>query len=167
VRKLIALIAVLALLGCGQRTKVDDSLATDYAADDAQAQMDFWHGLADRSAVTNDEALHALVSFAQGEGPSTYEQRLQWLKQRDLLPADFDRPPSEIVRRGTVARVLAPMLEIEGGLTMRLVGPEPRYALRALMHRDIMPESSVQQGLTGIQMVGIISRARQYRESHS
>lgn len=163
----VGIIASLVILGgCQQRTRITSPLPMNYAAGDAEAEMAFWHGLADRPAVNNNEAFHALIAFhrSQGDEAKSYQKRVQYLKDQGFLAESFDRPAKATVRRGTVAQVLAPMLEIEGGVTMRLVGNHPRYALRALVEKDIMPESSVQQGLTGIQFVGIIDRARQYAE---
>jgi hypothetical protein len=159
------LLALAVTAGC-QRSQVDDPLTTNYAADNAQADMQFWHGLTERSAVSNDEALHALIIFdnAQGDPHDSYRQRVKALKNRGLLSASFDRPANETVTCGTVARVLVGLLDIKGGVTMQLVGNQPRYAVRELVHEQIMPQSSPQQGLTGVQFVGILDRARQYAE---
>ncbi|MFW6060360.1 MAG: hypothetical protein ACODAQ_09265 [Phycisphaeraceae bacterium] len=154
----------LAAFGC-QRTRMASPLPVDHDVADREADMAFWHGLADRPVVTNDEAFHALIAFAEGGDPSEgYADRLRYLKKNALLSERFDRPADEAVSRGTVARILAPLLGIEGGLTMRLIGPTPRVALRELVHRDIMPMSSEQQGLSGIQFVEIISKAEDYLE---
>ncbi len=161
----VLLAAAFAVIGC-ERTRVSEPLATDYGEEATEADMQFWHGLADRSVVTNNGAFHALIALDKGGDPTdSYEARVEHLKKKGFLPEGFDRPANEAVRRGTVARILAPMLDIKGGVTMRLVGAHPRYALRALEHRDIMPPSSAQQALKGIEFVGIMAKAEDYAEA--
>jgi len=152
------------LFSC-QRSQVDSDLTVTYPADDVEAELDYWHGLADRPVTSNDEALHGLILFANGTDPNdTYDARVQWLQDKGYLARDFDRPADETAARGTIAQVLCHVLEIEGGMTMRLLGPHPRYATRELVYLDILPPSSQQQGLSGIQFVGVISRAEAYQE---
>jgi hypothetical protein len=64
--------------------------------------------------------------------------------------------------RGTLAVVLAKALRISGGLTMRLTGLTPRYAVRALEFRDIYPPSSPNQLFTGGMFVGVMQKAEEY-----
>lgn len=162
---LILLLALAAIVPGCQRTQVTGSPALDHEPGDTAAEMAFWHDLADRQLTSNNEALHGLIAFAEGSDPNrTYEERVKWLTQRGWLAEDFAGAADEVAERGTIASILAHALNIKGGLTMRLVGPHPRYAVRELVHLGIMPPSSAQQGLSGIEFVGIIGRAEEYLE---
>jgi len=57
-------------------------------------------------------------------------------------------------------------LSIKGGLTMRVLGPTPRYAVRELQGQGLLPPSSPQQFLSGAELLGIIGRAEDYQRTH-
>jgi hypothetical protein len=96
-----------------------------------------------------------------------YQGRVEALRRRNLLPVDFDDPPQQGVLRGTIASVLVRMLEIDGGVTMRLIGPHPRYALREIQYLGLPPVGSPHRTLTGSQFVSLIGRAEDYRRSEA
>lgn len=160
---LFLLLVTVVLPGC-QHTRVTDPLAVDgEAAGPDAASTDFWHGLAERPLVSNNEAMHGLILLAnQTDSSESYEQRLEWLKEQGLLSGGFNQPADAAVQRGTVAQVVANIVDIKGGLTMRLIGAHPRYATRELVAMEILPASTPQQGLPGVEFVGIISRAETY-----
>jgi len=155
-------VAVAGLAGC-ETTRRASPLVTDYDEQNAQAELDFWHGLADQPVTTNNDAFHGLIEFDQGaDANRSYEERVAWLTEQGYLDRGFTGEADEAVNRGTVAQILARMLEIEGGLTMRLVGAHPRYATRELVYLEIMRRGTAQQGLSGIQFVGLVGRAHDF-----
>jgi len=150
------------LAGC-QATRHASPLVTEYDQASVEAELDFWHGLAEQPLTTNNDAMHGLIELANDRDPNTsYADRLAWLKQRDLLAEGFDQPADRVVSCGTVAQVLANILEIDGGVTMHLIGAHPRYATRELIYLEIMRPSTPQQAMSGIEFVGTIGRARDY-----
>ncbi len=156
--------AAAAITGC-ERTKSQSHLETNYAEDDITGELDFWHGLSERRVLSNNEMAHGLIEMANRTDPNeTYPQRITWLKGHGYLDQGFSAPAHASAERGTVAQILCRILDIEGGLTMRLIGAHPRYAVRELAYLQIMQQSSPQQGLSGIEFVGIINRAEAYTE---
>src|SRR5206468_2335657 len=122
-------LGLLAVGGCHAAAGVAQPLAPELAKNDADAQVEFWHALPERKAVSNDEAFHALLLFADGKDDAAdYAGRVEALKQRRMLPGDFNSAASDPLRRGTLAMALARTLGINGGLTMHLFGASPRYA---------------------------------------
>src|SRR6266542_3943198 len=92
--------------GC-RSAQVADSILPQLAANDAATQLEFWHTLADRKLVSNDEALHALLLYLDNQDNATdYTQRLATLKQRKILSKDFDEPRGAALTRGTLAVAL-------------------------------------------------------------
>lgn len=157
------LLALAACLGGCQNSQYASPLITEYDQANTRAELDFWHGLAEQPVTTNNDALHGLIELAHGSDPAgTYEERIAWLAERGYLDWNWYRPPDQAVTRGTVASVLCRILDIKGGLTMRVIGPHPRYATRALIYRDIMDQGTPQQGLSGIAFVGVMGKARDY-----
>jgi hypothetical protein len=126
-------------------------------------QGEFWYQLGRQPIASNDEVFHALLLYVDGkDSAADYESRVKELKSRHLLPADFAGRSDEAVNRGTVAVALDQMLHIQGGLTMRIFGPSPRYALRAAVERGILPESSPNQGLSGGEFIGVMQKAEEF-----
>lgn len=161
----LPLLALLAATGCGS-APMAQPLSAELSKDEPDAQMEFWHTLPDRRIASNDEAFHALLLFVDGSDPSgDYDGRVATMKQRGMLPADFNGLQAAGVKRGTVAVAIARALEIKGGLSMRLFGPTPRYAMRELQYMNLFPPSSPQQTFSGQELLGIIGRAEDYQRS--
>jgi hypothetical protein len=159
---------LLWLSGCHAATShFAQPLTTELAKGDPDAQVEFWHALPDRKAVSNDEAFHAFLLFADGDDQSAnYDGRVEALKHRRMLSGDFSGAAGEPVRRGTVAVAMAQVLSIRGGLTMHVFGPSPRYAVRELQYAGLFPPSSPQQTFSGAEFLGIIGRAEDYQRVH-
>ena len=155
-------LAMLAAVGC-ETTHRASPLITEYDQANAEAELDFWHGLAQQPITTNNDAFHGLIELAHEQDPAgSYEERVGWLKGEGLLDDSFDAPADAAVKRGTVAQVIARILKIKGGVTMRLVGAHPRYATRELVYLDIMEPGTAHQSLSGIEFVGAVGRARDF-----
>ena len=148
--------------GC-QWKSVATPLAPELAGNDPDVQMEFWHSLVDRKVTSNDEAFHGLLLYLDQEDPApNYDARVSLLKERKMLPARFDEPADVAIRRGTLAVALAQTLEIKGGLTMRVVGPTPRYATRELQYVAVYPPGSPNQTFSGSEFLGIMGRVEDY-----
>ncbi|MDX1682033.1 MAG: hypothetical protein R3336_02830 [Phycisphaeraceae bacterium] len=148
----------MAPLGCSTLT-VDQPLSKEHAGNSGESQMAYWHGLAEQDHVSNDAAFHGILLMLEGKDPAgDYDQRVAELRKRDLLPDNFDGAANEAVSRGTLAVILVQHLDIKGGVIMRLTGPTPRYAVRELVYRNILPPSSPRQTLSGTAFIGLMGR---------
>ena len=129
----VGILASLLATGCA-RTTVDVAQATAYDREDIVQSVEFWHTLPERSAVTNDEGFHGLILFADESDPNeTYEQRVDYFKALGWLDESFDEPANLAMQRGTLAKLLAHSMDIDGGVMMRLTGKSARYATRELV----------------------------------
>lgn len=157
----------LALQTACSQAKLDSSLTEQYGGNEPEAQMEFWHRMAERPVTTNDEAFHALLLYLDGEDASAdYAGRVGTLRERKLLPDGFDRPANEAVKRGTMAVAIARTLDIEGGVMMRLLGATPRYATRELQYMNLFPPSSPHQTFTGAEFLGVMGRFEDYQRAN-
>lgn len=155
----------IATVGCSATQVTDSPIVVDHAADDVDAEMAYWHGLTDRPTVSNNEALHGLILFINQADPAgDYEGRKAWLSENGYLSVD-PGAGENVATLGNLAHILAQMLKIEGGLTMKIIGPHPRYAMRELVYEGIMTPGTSQQGISGIDFVGLLARAEAYSES--
>lgn len=149
--------------GC-TRTTVRQPEATNYDPSDENAELDFWHNLPGRSAVTNDEGLHGVLVFADGEDPTrSYQDRVALLKERGWVTGGFDEPGTLAMQRGTLAKALCHVLEVKGGVMMRVTDTSPRYAARELVYLGIMAPGTEQQVLSGLDYLGVISKAQDFQ----
>ena len=130
--------------------------------------MNFWHALTDAPVASNDAAFHGLLLYADGKDASAdYGGRVAALKSRGMLPAGFDEPAEAGVRRGTVAVALMRLLDEKGGVTTRILGPTPRYAVRELMFLNVYPPSTPNQSFSGNEFVGIMGRVEDYQRGNA
>jgi hypothetical protein len=162
---------LLALAGAGcQSSSVRVPVAikagptTVAASNTPAAQIEFWHTLNDQKLASNDDAFHGLLLYFDGKDESPdYAARVRTLKTRGWLANNFNEAGDRAVHRGTVAQALVTALKFKGGLTMRLLGSSPRYALRELQYRGMLPDSSPNQVFTGGEFVGVIGKVEDYR----
>jgi hypothetical protein len=64
--------------------------------------------------------------------------------------------------KGQAAYMLCQALEIKGGLWLRLLGLNQRYALRELVYEGIMFSGSVQDFMSGRELISTLNRAADY-----
>lgn len=158
-----AMLSGLLLAGGCESARVEQSLVQQHQGDDLDAQMAFWHSLAEAPVTSNDDALHGLILFLDSSDPATdYAQRVDTLKNRQILPASFNAPAEEAISRGTLAVALSKALDVRGGVMVRLTKNAPRYAVRELEFLGLYPPSSPHQTFSGAEYVGVIGRAEDY-----
>jgi hypothetical protein len=161
------LLMTVLLAGC-QTARVANPLTTELAGNDPQQQLDFWHTLATRPVTSNDEAFHGLLLYTDGEDPAaSYGERVSTLKERKMLPAGFEKSPELAVTRGDLAVAICRILEVRGGVMMRLTNNHPRYATRELQFLEVYPPSSPRQTFSGNEFLGIIGRVEDYQRGNS
>ena len=149
---------VLLGLGCAtQRTTLDRSAVGLYPGEDYE--LDFWDELTTQPVVTNDDALHGLLLVVAPElVEANYVARLDAARKRGWIGEDTDLPPTESARVGMIAVAVCDILEIQGGVTMRLLGPSPRYCTRELVFRRVIPLRTATQSLTGLEFIDLVGR---------
>lgn len=157
------LLAGLLLAGACQRTTITDSEPTNYDPNDLTAQLDFWHDLPGRSAVSNDEGFHGVLLLFEGVDPTTtYDERVAHLKEIGWLQESFDEPADLAMQRGTLSRLLVEAMEIKGGVMMTITDAAPRYAYKELVYIGVMPDGSELMVVDGLDYLGVVSRAQDY-----
>jgi hypothetical protein len=154
-------LAGAAVVGC-ERSRVEDSAVDRFPR--AAQELDFLDALLTQVVVTNDDALHGLITFADGADlSSTYEGRVEIAKGKRWIPADWSRPADESAQVGWMAVAACRVLEIKGGLTMRLTGPTPRYATKELVFMDALPLRTENQSLSGKEFVDFLNRLNRFQ----
>src|SRR4051812_20864312 len=65
-RAAICAATLLVMVGC-HTPRTGPPLAKELAGSDPDAQINFWHALADEPVTTNDAAFHGLLLYADGK----------------------------------------------------------------------------------------------------
>jgi hypothetical protein len=157
---------LLICVGC-HSSQVGKTVAPELAGSDIDAQLNFWHEMADEPVTSNDQAFHGLLLYLDNKDDSAdYNARVTALKSRGVLPKSFNAPAEAAVTRGDLAVALVNILQIKGGLTMFLTGPTPRYASRELQFMSLYPPGGTYQTFTGNEYLGIIGRMEDYQRGN-
>lgn len=155
---LVGSIAALLLAGC-QAAHVSEPVTVKLGGADDDAQMEFWHTLAEQPVTCNDDAFHGLLIYLDGQDTAKdYSERVAALRKRQLLPTGFDEPATQAARRGTLAVAIVKSLHVSGGWAMHVFGPTERYATRELQYLDLYPPSTEFQTFSGAEFVGVMGK---------
>lgn len=167
-RAFLAVVAGVAAWGCVSltgcaRSRIANSLARPVAPGDMQTELAFWDAASGRAMISNDEGLHGLLLFAQGDDAcKTYDERLARAREAGWVAESWHEDGDLAMQRGTLARAVAVHCKITGGVMMRVLGPVPRYALRELQYLGMMGTGSEQQAVSGREFMGVLSKAQDY-----
>lgn len=163
----LPMVLLLALAAGCHTPRAGKPLDPKLAGSNPGAQIDFWHTMTSEPVASNDQAFHGLLLYADGKDDSPdYAARLHTLKTRGMLPYGFNESAEQGVRRGTVAVAVMKLLDQKGGVTLHVLGPNPRYAVRELMFLSVYPPSTPNQSFTGNEFVGIIGRVEDYQQGN-
>lgn len=156
-------LAAFALPGC-ERSRIPDSAVERFPR--ASQELDFLDALDKQRVVTNDDALHALIAFADGTDlSSTYAGRVEVARRKGWVGKDWDRPGEESAAVGWMAVAGCRILDVKGGVTMRVFGPTPRYATKELVFMDVLPLRTENQSLSGREFVDYVNRLGRIQKS--
>jgi hypothetical protein len=149
-------LALLALVGCKPYVMSSSAVDTYPKADQ---EIDFLGAVEKMPAVTNNDALHAFLLLQDGDDSSAdYAARVQQGVQRGWLPAGHGKLANEAARVGWMATAGCVVMDVRGGLSMRILGPVPRYATKELVFMEILPLRTENQVLTGAEFVDYLNR---------
>jgi len=86
------------------------------------------------------------------------------LAGRGVVRADWGLQETSLLTKGTLAYMVFQALELKGGVTMRLFGINRRYALRECVQRRLMASGTVDEYVTGRELIDVITNAAIHKE---
>lgn len=125
----------------------------------------YFKDLLSRRVASGYDALRTLVILLGAEDQyKEPESQISFLKERNIIPKkiakDFD--PEQPLRKGLVAYMYCQALDIKGGLWIRLFGLNQRYALKELVYEKIMLPGTVQDIVSGKELILILTKSAEY-----
>lgn len=162
----LPLCCALLVAACA-RTTLQSSVADVHGGTKPTEEMDFWDGLAVQPAVSNRDAIHALMlSFVRRARAEQVDWQIElkdaerrgWISAGDAVKAN------ETARVGMVARVVCMEANIRGGATMRVLGPVERYAVKELNFQGWLRDMTPGQSISGAELIAVLSKAEDQRK---
>ena len=128
------------------------------------ADKAFLKEIAGKEDVALGDACRAIYYFVGGdENEKNMDTIFADLLERKLIKKSYQRKADGRLTRGQCAYMLCKALGIRGGLTMTVVGTSERYALRECIFLELMPDVNQGKYVTGLELLGVLSRAEKYR----
>jgi len=92
------------------------------------------------------------------------DSQVRYLKEQNYLPKHLEDTfdPMKPLRRGVTAFVLLRVLDIKGGIFLRVFNESERYALKELLYEGIMSSGNVNEIIGGDELASAITRAVNY-----
>jgi hypothetical protein len=86
------------------------------------------------------------------------------LNGRGVVSSAWALQESSLLTKGTLAYMVCQALEIKGGVTLRLFGINRRYALRECLFRRLIASGTVDEYVTGRELIDVVTNATVHRE---
>lgn len=151
------LCALLVLAGCA-RTTLEKTAVGETRGD----EMAFWDQVAKTRAISNHDALHALLLSFEIKTLPDYTARESTARNRGWIGKNEELPEKETARVGWIAKAVCIETGIKGGVTMRTFGPRERYAVEELNYRRWLANMTAQQSMSGMQLLALLSEAEDF-----
>lgn len=150
--------ALLALASTGCQPYLMPSSAVD-TYPKADQELDFLAEVEKMNAITNNDAVHAFLLLQDGDDAQPdYAARRAEAIRRGWMDRGTSTNANEAARVGWMATAGCLVMQIKGGLSMRVFGPVPRYAVRELIFMEILPLRTENQVLSGSEFVDYLNR---------
>lgn len=118
----------------------------------------------EKDRATYGDACRALLSLIKEEHTDAEFGAVSGdLAGRGVVSADWNLQEASLLTKGTLAYMVCQSLGIKGGLTMRVFGMTRRYALRECQHLGVMTTGSVDEYVTGRELLDVITNAAVFK----
>jgi len=159
----VALTAAALLAGCSRTVRTAQADRAEQLDEDT-----FLHEhLPAQPMVTTAEAYRAMILLADGrDDRRDFEERARTLLDRGISRRQWQLQRDECIDRGSVAWMVCRILDIDGGVNMRLLGSwgpgDRRYAVRELYYRQLLDSTPAYRYMSGAELVDLLGKADAY-----
>ena len=114
----------------------------------------------EKDRASYGDACRAILSVIKGEHTDAdFAANVGELTGRKVVSPDWGLQESSLLTKGTLAYMVCQALDIQGGVTMRLFGINRRYALRECVHRRLIERGTVDEYVTGRELIDVVTNA--------
>lgn len=131
------------------------------AAQDAE----FTRELMKKKKATVGDVAMVFYSFLDEKPVKTPKEALAALAKKNRMPDDWDLDSNASL--GEVCYLICTTLEIEGGVTMRVIGTTPRYAYRECVCRGLVKANGPHSAVSGRDLLSIAGRLEEELEKRA
>lgn len=142
-------------------------LAQDKPAADKpkESRTAYLRRIFEKDRASYGDACRAVLSVVKNEhSDADFASISGDLNRSGMARADWGLLEGSLLTKGTLAYMVCQALEIKGGLTMRLFGINRRYALRECMQRRLMTSGTVDEYVTGRELIDVITNMAIHKE---
>jgi hypothetical protein len=161
----IVMPAVLAigLAGCANSGQVADGGAKLPAAESSPAFLDRSSSVEN---VSENDGLRGVLMLLDGKDDAgDFQQRVESLRSRGIVPAGWDFDAARPLSRGRLAYMVYQACKLRGGVIVTLSGPSERYCLRELQYIGMIGRGATYSPVSGMEYVAVLSRADGYLQT--
>jgi len=155
-----SLILLAAASGCSTEMKIINVGKALPAAEDSAAFLD---RMSSQKEVCENDAVRGFLLLLDGKDTTrSFEERVKKLIDKDVTYKGWEYDADRPITRGRLAYMMYQACKIPGGVVLNIAGPSQRYCLRELQYRRLMTRGSESMAVTGLEYVGVLSRADIY-----
>lgn len=134
------------------------------AAPAKESRTAYLRRIFEKDRATYGDACRAILSVVRREHTDAdFGANAADLTGRGIVE-DWGLQESSLLTKGTLAYMVCRALDIDGGVTMRVFGITRRYALRECIHRRLMTRGTVDEYVTGRELIDVVTNAMVHQE---
>jgi hypothetical protein len=120
----------------------------------------FLDRIADQQTVSENDAFRGLLLLVDGkEYENRFAHRVQTLRDKELVSPRWSYRADRPISRAKLAYMIYQACDMEGGVTLTLLGPNGWYCLKELRQRGMMSDAAAGNPVTGMEYVAVLTRA--------
>ena len=154
----------------GSEARPEEPVKTDVAPPEESSTLDsddiaYLSQLASRQVVYGSDACKTIMLLLGVEDDYLdVTSQVAFLKEKGYLPEKYHDSfdPDAPLRRGLAAYIFYNILELKGGVILRIFGPSERYAIKELAFEGILVEGNTNDIISGAELVSILTQSANY-----
>jgi len=136
----------------------------------AQSTNEYFRNLTNKGNATYYDAFRIIIILKDGkDSPDiTFDGLKNKLIESKIIPSGWSKVQEKnFINRADVAYMLVKTLSIKGGVTLRVFGLTPRYALRECIMRNLIPNGYPNQLISGGELISVLMHAEKYQDKEN
>ena len=136
----------------------------------AQSTNAYFRDLTNKGNATYYDAFRIINILKEGkDSPDiTFDGYKNKLIESKVIPSGWNKvKEKDFINRADVAYMLVKTLSIKGGVTLRVFGLTPRYALRECIMRKLIPDGYPNQLISGGELISVLVHAEKYQDKEN